>query len=78
MIGANLESIASNKNLTWKPEQIIVGVLLGAYAWEFVERFLLEPAGLIRYPEIWYNRWISDPLVGVVGAYLGAMLVRGR
>ena len=78
VIGANLESLASNKHLTLRPEQLVIGVLIGAYAWEFLERFLLEPAGYVRFPEIWYNRWISDPLVGLAGAYLGALLVRGR
>ena len=78
VVGSNVEAIAAAKQHEWKNVSLVVGVLVGAYAWEFVERFLFEPAGYVRFPEIWYNRWISDPLVGVLGAFLGALLVRGK
>lgn len=52
-----------------------VGVVIGAYIWECFEAFVLEPHGKVRHPEKPWNRWISDPLVGLVAAYVGAKIV---
>lgn len=78
VVGANLQALSAVRDQVWRAESIVFGVLVGAIAWELVEGLLLEPAGYVRFPEIWYNRWVSDPLVGIFGAYLGMLLVRGR
>lgn len=45
-------------------------VAVGIVAWELVETWL-EKNNWIDGSEDWINRWISDPLVGAVGAALG-------
>jgi hypothetical protein len=50
-------------------------VLLGAYAWEIIEGWLDERTDLKMTKEGWVNRWVSDPVMAVVGAFLGMCLV---
>jgi len=40
------------------------------------EKWYLEPHGYVLHPEVWFNRWLSDPLVGLAGVALGLWLVR--
>jgi len=48
-----------------------------AYAWEFFERFAEKKWPTFwTHPESWYNSYLSDPLMGVVGILLAYYLVR--
>jgi hypothetical protein len=57
----------------WLP---YVVVLVGALLWEVFEWQVLEKLGFVRCPEMWFNRWLSDPIVGLAGVALGLWLVR--
>lgn len=50
--------------------------LIGAYAWECFEGFYLEKHGWVMFQEVWFNRWLSDPLVALAGTAAGVALVR--
>lgn len=50
--------------------------LIGAYAWECFEGFVLEPRGWVMFQEVWFNRWVSDPLMAVIGALVGIALAK--
>ena len=76
VVGANWQALAlKNKALHtwWLPYTV---VLAGALLWEVFEGQVLEKLGFVCYPELWYNRWLSDPLVGLAGVALGLWLVR--
>jgi hypothetical protein len=76
VIGFNWGALAlKNKALhpVWLP---IVVTVCGALLWEVFEWQVLERLGIVRHPELWFNRWLSDPLVGVIGVLLGIWLVR--
>lgn len=48
-----------------------LGALVAAYGWEVVETFLEQwYPELATHPESWWNRWLSDPLMCVVGLLL--------
>ena len=47
-----------------------------AYAWEFIEAFYLEKHGWVMFKEVWFNRWVSDPLMAILGTALGVFLVK--
>ena len=74
VVGANFQS------LRWKHPNLPVwsafaGTVLFAYVWEVFEKFYCEPHGMVRHPEVWFNRWLSDPLVGVLGVAIGMLLI---
>jgi len=52
----------------------VAGVVVGAYVWEVVES-VLERKNLVSGNENPLNRWASDPIVGLIGAGVGAMAV---
>lgn len=56
----------------WLP---LVVALAGALLWEVIEWQVFEPLGFVRYPEVWFNRWVSDPLVGVAAMLFGLWAV---
>jgi len=75
VIGFNWGALAlKNKALHswWLP---YLCALAGAFLWEVFEGQVLERLGVVRYPEVWFNRWLSDPLVALVGVGLGLWLV---
>jgi hypothetical protein len=76
VMGADWESIRERRMLPALWVVSLAGVLAGAYIWEIVEQFYIEPAGMAKYPEGWINRWVSDPVVGVLGFVLGVLAIR--
>lgn len=58
--------------LAWLPFAV---TLVLALLWEVAEKWYFEPHGWVLHPEVWYNRWLSDPLVGLIGMGLGLWLV---
>jgi len=76
VIGFNWQALAlKNKAMHswWLPYLV---VLAGALLWEVFESQVLEKLGFVRCPELWFNRWLSDPIVGLAGVALGLWLVR--
>jgi hypothetical protein len=62
--------------LVVNPWHGFAGALIGAYVWEVVELMLERRTRLVKYPETWINRWISDPLIATpAGYFLGRWLV---
>lgn len=54
---------------------MMVGCLVGAYAWEVFERFAEKKwPKLWLNPESWWNAYLSDPLMCVLGV-LGVLFV---
>jgi hypothetical protein len=52
-------------------------MLAGAYSWEIFERYAEKKwPQYWTHPEIWFNSWLSDPLMGVLGVLLAYYLVR--
>lgn len=70
VVGADIRALAGRVSL-----RSMAICLMVAYAWEVAERFLLEPRGLVTHPESLLNRWISDPLMCVVGVAAGSWLI---
>lgn len=54
---------------------LYVATLAVAFLWEVIEKQIFEPSGYVHHPEIWYNRWLSDPLIGLIGVTIGVYLV---
>jgi len=76
VIGFNWGALAlKNKAMHawWLPYLV---VLAGALLWEVFEGQVLEKLGFVRCPELWFNRWLSDPIVGLAGVALGLWLVK--
>ena len=64
-------------NIAWLSIPLVWGaviVLGGAYTWEVIE-MTLERHNLVGGSETPLNRWLSDPLVSVIGAILGFLWV---
>lgn len=55
----------------WGTMLIAVGA---AFGWEVIE-MVFEANQDTYVGEVWYNRWISDPLVDLIGAGVGIWLV---
>jgi hypothetical protein len=54
---------------------VLLTVLLG-YLWEVVETLIEKYfPGVVKHPEGPLNRWVSDPLMVLLGAFLGFWLV---
>ena len=49
--------------------KIVVLALCTGLGWEFFESYLAQALAL--YDEPWYNRWLSDPIIDLVGAAAG-------
>ena len=71
VVGANL----SSQKVSW---WVSFGIMIvGAYLWEAFEQEILEPRGKVKFPEGKLNRWVSDPLMAVVGGGLGWWITNG-
>lgn len=71
VIGANMEALGMPHSWRWP------AIILGAIAWEIIETGLERYTDIVDEPESYLNRWISDPIMGVVGGALGMYLVGG-
>jgi hypothetical protein len=69
VIGANMEAL--HVDGIWRWALIIVG----AYAWEVIETGLEKYTNVVAAPESYLNRWVSDPLMAVLGGLLGMWLL---
>jgi len=69
-VGGNLEHLQLEHWIRWP------AVLLGAYIWEILESWL-DTSGLMQNMtrESWVNRWVSDPLMALVGTFLGMLTI---
>jgi len=69
VIGANLQALGVAQMWRWPI------ILIGAYIWEVIESLLDEYTNLVMVQESPVNRWISDPLMGIIGGTLGMVLL---
>jgi len=69
VIGANMEHLGVSHWIRWP------AALAGAYVWEVVEQWLEAHAPFDVTPESWQNRWISDPLMALIGTLLGMLIL---
>jgi hypothetical protein len=74
--GYNYVATCLKRKAPAKLWQALLVALIFAYAWECFEGFVLEPHGWVMFKEVWFNRWLSDPLMAVVGTVGGLYLVR--
>lgn len=75
VVGADVKALQA----AGKVKGLLYPLLLAlafAFVWELVERYGFEPRGLVVFPERWWNRWISDPLMAVVGVWVGWWVVK--
>ena len=72
VIGANLEAFAL---AIWL--RLVVCLVL-AYTWEVIELQLQLHTDIVKHPESKLNRWVSDPIMMILGAALGGWLVHGQ
>ena len=70
VVGANFEAVQVPH--AWRWPIILVGALL----WELTEELLqkVRPQMICTH-EHWLNRWVSDPIMGFVGAGAGMYLI---
>ena len=68
VIGANIHWLSIP---IWLGAVIVIG---GAYAWEVIEMYM-EKYEFVSGKESSKNRWISDPLISVIGAVAGFLWV---
>ena len=71
VIGANMEALHIPGVWRW----ILIAV--GALAWEVIETGLEKYTNVVAQPESYLNRWVSDPIMGVVGGATGMLLIGG-
>ena len=69
VIGGNMEQLDWPHVVRWP------AILLGAYVWEILESWLDEKTQLKMTKEGWINRWVSDPVIALVGAFLGMLVI---
>ena len=70
VIGANFEAMGVPMLWRW------ILIIAGALVWEGIELALehYKPSAVVTH-ETAFNRWISDPLMGVVGGSAGMFLI---
>jgi hypothetical protein len=76
IFGANVEALMQTHGR--KPLLTVAAYgtgLVFALLWEQFERKVLEPRRIVAFPEVWFNRWISDPLMSPAGAAVGMWLI---
>jgi hypothetical protein len=71
VIGANMEALSISQGWRWPL------IILGALIWEVIETALEKYTSIVRQPESYLNRWVSDPLMGILGGAAGMYLVGG-
>lgn len=76
VFGYNFVAVCLRRKWVDRLPWALLLALVGAYAWECFEGFVLEPRGWVMFQEVWFNRWISDPFVALVGTLGGVLLVR--
>lgn len=69
VIGANMEQLHFPHWLRW------TGVIAVAYLWEVFESWLDSTSTIEMTRESWLNRWVSDPLMAVVGSMAGMLVI---
>lgn len=69
VIGANMQAIGIDQMWRWPI------ILVGAYVWEIIETGLEKYTNLVAAPESIINRWVSDPLMGIIGGTAGMLLL---
>ena len=70
VIGANMES----QHMGWVARWVII--MVGAFAWEVIETAMEKYTSMVAQPESYLNRWVSDPLMAVIGGGAGMFLLR--
>jgi hypothetical protein len=73
VVGGNLEALHQIGKLPALGLAYGCGFAL-SFGWEILER-ILELNGLVKIPEGKLNRWVSDPLMALIGMALGIFLV---
>lgn len=78
VFGANVEAIFLARRLQTRLAYLLAAgvALLLACVWEVVEWQLVEPRGLALHLESTLNRWVSDPMMAMIGMMGGIHLVR--
>jgi len=71
VIGANTEALQIPHWVRWP------GLLAGAFLWEVVEHLLEKHTSIVAEPEGYLNRWVSDPLMAIIGGGIGMYWVGG-
>lgn len=74
--GYNFVAVCLKYKWTVSLELGVLLALVCAYVWECFEGFYLEPRGWVMFQEIWFNRWVSDPLMAIIGAMIGIVLAK--
>jgi hypothetical protein len=69
VIGADLFALDVPMNERW------IIILVGALLWEVIETGLEKFTDIVNEPESFLNRWISDPLMAIIGGYVGMLWV---
>jgi len=61
----------------WPVRRAMIWMAVIAFGWEVFERYAEKrwPQAWL-HPESWYNAWISDPIMGVLGVLAAYWLVR--
>jgi len=75
VLGANWEAVRTSHKWPRHLGAVLGVTLVLALAWECFEKWYAEPHGWVAHPEIWFNRWLSDPLVGLAGVALGILII---
>jgi hypothetical protein len=75
VLGANWEAVRVSRHWQQCWAAVLGSTLALALLWEVFERWYAEPHGWVAHPEVWFNRWLSDPLVGLTGVALGILLI---
>lgn len=74
VVGANVETFHQLGKLG-----LGLGLLLGmthAFFWEVIERYIeIKYPVVVKFHEAWWNRWISDPLMCLLGMAAGFALI---
>ena len=70
VVAANFDNLQIPM-ITWG-----LGLIFAAtFVWEIIETGLEKWTDLVGVHESWLNRWVSDPLMGIVGGLIGYYVV---
>lgn len=75
VVGADIWALKAAGKVKGLLIPLAISMIL-ALVWEIIERFGIEAHGLVAFPERWFNRWLSDPLMCLLGVLVGWLLLR--
>jgi hypothetical protein len=76
IFGFNAWAVCLKRKLSPSKWLILLVAFALSFVWEGFEGGYLESHGWVMFQEVWFNRWVSDPLMALAGTAFGLALVK--